>query len=86
MSRYYGEDGVQFDSKMADTNTKSNAQRLLRNELWRGQQRGGHNLPPHSRQMGARCSVVPSAPWATRAETRNSSVTGKDVVLFVSAP
>ncbi|KAK0392707.1 hypothetical protein NLU13_2202 [Sarocladium strictum] len=83
MSRYYGEDGVQFDSKLADTHTKSNAQRLLRNELWRGQQRGGHNLPPHSRQMGARCSVVPSAPWPSRSETRNSSVTGKDIVMFM---
>ncbi|KAF4123894.1 CorA-like Mg2+ transporter protein [Geosmithia morbida] len=81
MSRYYGEDGVNFDGKNAHA-LKHNSQRLLRNELWRGQQRGGKGLPVHARQIGARCSVVPSAPpeHKSRRETPSSS---KDVIIFM---
>lgn len=89
MSRYYGEDGVDFDGKHA-LNIKHNSQRLLRNELWRGQQRGGKGLPVHARQIGSRCSVVPSAPPdGSRGGRRrgdpvaSSASASKDVIIFM---
>jgi hypothetical protein len=84
ISRYYSEDNVEFDGKRVLT-LKHNSQRLLRNELWRGQQRGGYNLPAHARQIGPRCSVVPSAPLPD-SKNRNDDKgrPRKDVVLFVS--
>ena len=84
--RYYGEEGVEFDHKRV-LGLKSNSQRLLRNELWRGQQRGGASLPAHARQIATRCSTVPSAPM-TRADHRRPSELsrGKDVVFYVSCP
>lgn len=72
MSRYYDEDDVDFDSKRV-LSSKSNAQRLLRNETWRGQQRGGNNLPAHSRQIASRCSVTPSAPSGGHLATDKKS-------------
>lgn len=82
MSRYYSEDSIEFDSKRV-LNIKSNAQRLLRNELWRGQQRGGNNLPAHSRQIGSRCSMTPSAPTSS-GHVIGSPGPRKDFALFVS--
>lgn len=82
MSRYYSEDNIEFDSKRV-LNIKSNAQRLLRNELWRGQQRGGNSLPAHSRQIGSRCSVIPSAP-TTAGHINQHAGPRKDFALFVS--
>lgn len=79
MSRYYGEDNVEFDGKRVLT-VKHNSQRLLRNDLWRGQQRGGSNLPAHARQIGSRCSVIPSAPLPDSTNRTH----GKDVSVFVS--
>ena len=86
ISRYYDEDNVEFDSQRVLT-TKYNAQRLLRTELWRGAQRGGHNLPPHARQITPRCSVVPSAPWKKgEEEDEDDAYPRRDVAMFVSCP
>jgi hypothetical protein len=60
---------------------KTNAQRLLKHELWRGQQRGGVGAPVHSRHIGSRCSLVPSAP-SSNASTK-PEVAAKDIALFV---
>lgn len=85
VSRYYGEDNVEFDSKRV-LSLKYNSQRLLRNELWRGQQRGGKGLPAHARQIGPRCSVIPSAPRASEDDAAGDDSSGprKDVAIFVS--
>ena len=83
MSRYYGEDNVEFDGKLV-LHLKHNSQRLLRNELWRGQQRGGSNLPAHARQIATRCNVVPSAPLpGTKKRPEISKQAPKDVAIFV---
>ncbi|KAH8179959.1 corA-like mg2+ transporter protein [Sarocladium implicatum] len=80
ISRYYGEEDVRFDKDQPDKSPKTNAQKLLRNELWRGQQRMGIASSPHSRQMASRCSVVPSGDWEGEAPR---TVTGKDIVMFM---
>ena len=74
---------MRFDKNQVDKGPKTNAQKLLRNELWRGQQRTGPASSPHSRQMASRCSVVPSGDWEGKAAP--STVTGKDIIMFVSA-
>ncbi|CAI6054529.1 unnamed protein product [Clonostachys chloroleuca] len=81
ISRYYNEDNVEFDGKLV-YNLKHNSQRLLRNELWRGQQRGGTNLPVHARQVTTRCSVVPSAPLP-KAQKGKGDNSRKDVAIFL---
>lgn len=50
-------------------NARSKTERLLKHELWRGQQRGGVGSPVHSRHIGSRFSLVPSAPFDTGAST-----------------
>lgn len=82
VSRYYGEDKVDFDGTRA-LSRKYNSQRLLRPELWRGQQRGGHNLPAHARQIGPRCSIVSSAPLPPEAKAEDDGHPRKDVALFM---
>jgi hypothetical protein len=62
MSRYYGEDKLDFGAHRV-LNARSKTERLLKHELWRGQQRGGVGSPVHSRQIGSRFSLVPSAPF-----------------------
>lgn len=62
MSRYYGEDKLEFGPHRV-LNARSKTERLLKHELWRGQQRGGVGSPVHSRQIGSRFSLVPSAPF-----------------------
>lgn len=85
MSRYYGEDKVEFDGKLV-LHLKHNSQRLLRNELWRGQQRGGPNMPAHARQIGSRCNVVPSAPLPGEKRRPDSAKSSReDVAIYVSA-
>lgn len=82
VQRYYGEDKVDFDGTRA-LSRKYNSQRLLRPELWRGQQRGGHNLPAHARQIGPRCSVVSSAPLPPEYRAEDDGHPRKDVALFM---
>jgi len=62
MSRYYGEGKLDFGPHRV-LNARSKTERLLKHELWRGQQRGGAGSPVHSRQIGSRFSLVPSAPF-----------------------
>jgi len=62
MSRYYGEEKLNFGTHRV-LNARSKTERLLKHELWRGQQRGGVGSPVHSRQIGSRFSLVPSAPF-----------------------
>ncbi|KAH7308294.1 hypothetical protein BKA65DRAFT_415197 [Rhexocercosporidium sp. MPI-PUGE-AT-0058] len=79
MSRYYGEDKLEFGGHRV-LNARSKTERLLKHELWRGQQRGGIGSPVHSRQIGSRFSVVPSAPFDTGGHIqapKKPSVTGK---------
>lgn len=86
MSRYYQEDNVEFDGKLV-LHLKHNSQRLLRNELWRGQQRGGTNLPAHARQIGTRCTVVPSAPLpGSKKRPEGGKQMRQDVAIYVSHP
>lgn len=83
MSRYYGEDNVEFDGKRV-LHLKHNSQRLLKNELWRGQQRGGPNMPAHARQIGTRCSVVASAPLpGEKRRPDGVKSTREDVAIYV---
>lgn len=95
MSRYYGEELPEFDAHKV-LNVRSNIQRLLKHELWRGQQRGGIGSPVHSRHIGSRCSVVPSAPSTSATissenskpahistASSESTTKSKDVALFV---
>ncbi|KAK4185628.1 hypothetical protein QBC35DRAFT_503201 [Podospora australis] len=75
ISRYYEEDTSQFDSHRGLTSRKlyqpgakkaeSKTERLLKRELWHGQERGGGDahMPPHSRQIRPRCALVPSPAW-----------------------
>ena len=77
-------------------NPRSKAERLLKHELWRGQQRGSPGAPVHSRQIGSRCSVVTSAPpdpvpvnerdkvYASRDSNQNQPGEPRDIALFVS--
>jgi hypothetical protein len=81
ISRYYGEDNVEFDGRRV-LNNRSNAQRLLRYDLWRGHQRGGAHLPAHSRQMGARCASLPSVPTTTSG-AKSKKRSGRDIALFM---
>ncbi|KAL2174042.1 uncharacterized protein P884DRAFT_280440 [Thermothelomyces heterothallicus CBS 202.75] len=75
IARYYEEDSSQLDPtrglsqrglyQPTTKKTQSNTEKLLKRELWHGQERGGgsNHLPPHSRQIRPRCAFVPSAPW-----------------------
>ncbi|KAK3386163.1 hypothetical protein B0H63DRAFT_560601 [Podospora didyma] len=75
VSRYYDEEGSEFDGHRRSYQRKlyqhstakgeSNTERLLKRELWHGQERGGgdSHLPPHSRQIRPRCALVPSPSW-----------------------
>ncbi|KAH6847764.1 hypothetical protein B0I37DRAFT_151069 [Chaetomium sp. MPI-CAGE-AT-0009] len=75
IARYYGEDSSQLDAPQGLSQRglyqppakkkQSNTEKLLKRELWHGQERGGgsSHLPAHSRQIRPRCAFVPSAPW-----------------------
>ncbi|KAH7328776.1 hypothetical protein B0I35DRAFT_418300 [Stachybotrys elegans] len=83
ISRYYDEDNVEFDGRKV-LNMRSHAQRLLRHDIWRGQERGGAHLPAHSRQMGSRCAVIPSAPiTGPKNLGSRQSESKRDVALFM---
>lgn len=88
MSRYYGEEKLDLGVHRV-LNARSKTERLLKHELWRGQQRGGVGMPVHSRQIGARCSVVPSAPLedggahSSHPPRPRSSRNSADIALFV---
>lgn len=85
MSRYYREDSLDFGVHRV-LNARSKTERLLKHELWRGQQRGGVGMPVHSRQIGARCSLVPSAPPddGEGRPSQNANESGStDIALFV---
>lgn len=71
-------------------NRLSNTEKLLKRELWHGQERGGigTHLPPHARQIRPRCAVVPSAPRTPRRHPTlgfpmTSNTNTNDVVLFM---
>ncbi|KAG9235378.1 hypothetical protein BJ875DRAFT_374401 [Amylocarpus encephaloides] len=89
MSRYYGEDKLDFGAHRV-LNARSKSERLLKHELWRGQQRGGVGSPVHSRQIGSRFSLVPSAPFDAGGHATNPSASssqtasnGTDIALFM---
>ncbi|KAK4141908.1 uncharacterized protein C8A04DRAFT_30460 [Dichotomopilus funicola] len=76
IARYYGEEccelvepnrGLSQRGRYQPVTKKkqTNTEKLLKRELWHGQERGGgsSHLPPHSRQIRPRCAFVPSAPW-----------------------
>jgi hypothetical protein len=75
IARYYEEDSSQLDPQRglsqrglyqpSAKKKQSNTEKLLKRELWHGQERGGGSthMPPHSRQIRPRCAFVPSAPW-----------------------
>jgi len=77
ISRYYGEEGSEFEGhrksyqrrlyQHSTSKGESNTERLLKRELWHGQERGGvdTHMPPHSRQIRPRCAIVPSPPWSS---------------------
>ncbi|KAK3376413.1 hypothetical protein B0T24DRAFT_618627 [Lasiosphaeria ovina] len=81
ISRYYDEEGSEFDGHRRSYQRKlyqhstpkgeSKTERLLKRELWHGQERGGgdSHLPPHSRQIRPRCALVPSPAWDNKAST-----------------
>ncbi|KAK0654156.1 hypothetical protein QBC41DRAFT_60894 [Cercophora samala] len=107
ISRYYGEDDSQFDAhrglhqrKLYQPGAKkseSNTEKLLKRELWHGQERGGGNshLSPHSRQIRPRCALIPSPPVkqgntpsqgcveSSSAVYHHSSSQPQDIVLFM---
>ncbi|EAA30255.2 hypothetical protein GE21DRAFT_9902 [Neurospora crassa] len=99
IARYYGEASgldrqrstITRERGMSKpTNRLSNTEKLLKRELWHGQERGGigTHLPPHARQIRPRCAVVPSAPCAPRTHSTLGSPTSattntNDVVLFM---
>ncbi|KAK1776228.1 hypothetical protein QBC45DRAFT_222384 [Copromyces sp. CBS 386.78] len=73
IARYYGEASgldrqrstfLRERGMSKPTDRLSNTEKLLKRELWHGQERGGigTHLPPHARQIRPRCAVVPSAP------------------------
>ncbi|KAK4096298.1 hypothetical protein N658DRAFT_501729 [Parathielavia hyrcaniae] len=76
IARYYGEDDSPLDSHQRGTfrrhvqqpaasKPQTNTEKLLKRELWHGQDRGVGNDFPHSRQIRPRCAIVPSPPWNT---------------------
>ncbi|KAK4445615.1 hypothetical protein QBC34DRAFT_413143 [Podospora aff. communis PSN243] len=77
ISRYYGEEGSEFEGhrksyqrrlyQHSTSKGESNTEKLLKRELWHGQERGGvdTHMPPHSRQIRPRCAIVPSPPWSS---------------------
>ena len=93
ISRYYGEDGSEFEGhrksyqrrlyQHSTSKGESNTEKLLKRELWHGQERGGvdTHMPPHSRQIRPRCAIVPSPPWNDAPKpvpTRRRSVVTAD--------
>jgi hypothetical protein len=106
IARYYGEDDAQLGSQRgpyqrsiqqvaASQRRQTNTEKLLKRELWHGQERGGVNahMPHHSRQIRPRCAFVPS-PEGESLESKpdpaktyfKSSFEPQDVVMFVSRP
>jgi hypothetical protein len=104
IARYYGEDDAQLGSQRgpyqrsiqqvaASQRRQTNTEKLLKRELWHGQERGGGNahMPHHSRQIRPRCAFVPS-PEGETPESKpdpamtyyKSSFEPQDVVMFVS--
>lgn len=97
ISRYYGEDGSSFEGhrksyqrrlyQHSTSKGESNTEKLLKRELWHGQERGGvdTHMPPHSRQIRPRCAIVPSPPWA-ESNTSDGDIqphASQDIVLFM---
>jgi len=104
IARYYEEDDPPFEAHRGlqhrkpfapgAKKTESNTERLLKRELWHGQERGGGDthLPPHARQIRPRCALIPSAKWKTedgglgQNSARfypRSAFGSQDIVLFV---
>ncbi|KAK4204602.1 hypothetical protein QBC40DRAFT_272606 [Triangularia verruculosa] len=107
ISRYYGEDDSKFDThrglhqrklfQPGGKKSESNTEKLLKRELWHGQERGGGDghMPPHSRQIRPRCALIPSPPSKTNndlpaasdksvlAVYHHSSSQPQDIVLFM---
>ncbi|KAK0725084.1 hypothetical protein B0H67DRAFT_598462 [Lasiosphaeris hirsuta] len=107
ISRYYQEEGSEFDGhrksyqrrlyQHSTSKGESKTEKLLKRELWHGQERGGvdTHMPPHSRQIRPRCAIVPSSPWISPTETgaqpetsssntfSHSSSSSQDIVLFM---
>lgn len=101
IARYYEEDTSDLDAQRGSyqrrlyqppTKAQSNTEKLLRRELWHGQDRAGGDprMPPHARQIRPRCAVMPSPPPNSNApkgqdgRDSSSSTERKDIVLFVS--
>lgn len=105
IARYYEEDDSLFEAHRGlqhrkpfvpgAKKTESNTERLLKRELWHGQERGGGDIhmPPHARQIRPRCALIPSPKWKSqdRAAEQNSAgfyphsaFGSQDIVLFVS--
>ncbi|KAK4225199.1 hypothetical protein QBC38DRAFT_269104 [Podospora fimiseda] len=107
VARYYEEDETLFESHRGlqhrkpfvpgAKKTESNTERLLKRELWHGQERGGGDthMAPHARQIRPRCALISSPKWKTPASQSSStalpgtaeyphSATGSnDIVLFM---
>jgi hypothetical protein len=103
VARYYGEEDSTLGSQRglyrrnlfqpASSKTQTNTEKLLRREIWHGQERGGGNtnLPIHSRQIRPRCAFRPSPPQEGTGQQPDSAETYfqsasevHDVVFFVS--
>lgn len=104
IARYYSEDSSELEAQRGlyqrrlyqppPSKAQSKTEKLLRRELWHGQERAGGDarMPPHSRQIRPRCALMPSPPLSANRETSQqggatyfqSSSERKDMVLFVS--
>ncbi|KAL2143371.1 hypothetical protein VTI28DRAFT_10485 [Corynascus sepedonium] len=90
VARYYEEDSSQFDAprglsqrglyQPTSKRAQSKTEKLLKRELWHGQERGGGSthMPPHSRQIRPRCAFVPSAPWNETEESQDMQGQGTE--------
>ena len=107
IAQYYDEDNPRVDPHQElhrhrfDSSTPSKTRpitkRLLKRELWNGQDKRGGNLhmPPQSRQIRARCALVPRVaqekppvqdqPSSYSSQEYSASTSERqDIVLFVS--
>ncbi|KAK3305972.1 uncharacterized protein B0T15DRAFT_533949 [Chaetomium strumarium] len=86
IARYYQEDNSQPAPRgalhsTATSKPQTNTERLLKRELWHGQDRGGvrPHMPPCSRQIRPRCALVPSPEYVGHPGSADS----QDIVLFM---
>ncbi|KAK4238609.1 hypothetical protein C8A03DRAFT_43673 [Achaetomium macrosporum] len=86
IARYYEEDNSQIASHVglhhpSASKPQTNTERLLKRELWHGQDRGDGkpHMPPCSRQIRPRCALVPSAAWKRDASEEGLSTQGTDI-------